>query len=222
MISPLTTTPVGSDDSVDLAENSQDPPLSERAVHYRLNNYLLSETPNTRSRLERLRFQPRQKSKIFIPLCRMICLPVVRPFLRNDVMKLASHFHKNGYIEGNGVFYVALENNESKTMDVTPEIIASWSPHWITVNAEFESMLSSDPVLNVFSGKMFHVWDGNHRIQAWMPIISNDHPEDFDWHFSVESIILEVKGDVVSMLTALHEVNWYVFSISLVIFNVLC
>jgi hypothetical protein len=57
---------------------------------------------------------------------------------------------------------------------------------------------------------MFHVWDDNHRIQAWMPIINNDHLDDISWHYTVKSIILVVNGDVVSMLTALHEINWYV------------
>lgn len=80
----------------------------------------------------------------------MICLPVVRPFLRNDVMKLASHFHKNGYMEGNGVFYIAIEVNLGKTQDVTPDTIATWSPHWKSVNDDFERMLAADPVLNVF------------------------------------------------------------------------
>lgn len=80
----------------------------------------------------------------------MFCLPVVRPFLKNDVMKLASHFQKNGYMEGNEVFYVALEDNESKIKDMTPKIMEAWSPHWKFVNAEFESMLATDHVLKVF------------------------------------------------------------------------
>jgi hypothetical protein len=71
-------------------------------------------------------------------------------------------------------------------------------------------MLIADPALQVFCEKMFYVWDSNHRIQAWMPIINNDHLDDISWHYTIESIILVVNGDVVSMLTALHEVNWYV------------
>jgi hypothetical protein len=55
----------------------------------------------------------------------MISLPIVRPYLKNDVMNLAAHFVACGYMEGNGVFYVALENNEDKTMNVTPDIIGS-------------------------------------------------------------------------------------------------
>ena len=140
----------------------------------------------------------------------MVCLPVVRPFLKNDVRKLASHFQKNDYLKGNGVFYVALEDNEGKTSDVSAKIFSTWSQYWVTMNNKFEAMLAADPALQVFCGKMFHVWDGNHRIQAWMPIISNDHLDDISWHYTVESNILVVNGDVVSMFTALHEVNWYV------------
>jgi hypothetical protein len=57
----------------------------------------------------------------------MVALLVVRPFLKNDVMNLATLFVACSYMEGNGVFYIALENNEGKTMDVTPEIMASWN-----------------------------------------------------------------------------------------------
>lgn len=77
----------------------------------------------------------------------------------------------------------------------------------MTITDEFKRMLTADLVLKVFCGKMFHVWDGNHRVQAWMPIINNDHGDDISWHYTVESIILEVKGDVFSMVIALHEVN---------------
>jgi hypothetical protein len=142
----------------------------------------------------------------------MVPLPIVCSFLKNDVMNLAAQFVACGYMEGNGVFYVALENNEGKTMDVTPNIMASWSNNWIKANAEFEKELNSDDDLRVFSGKMFMVWDGNHRLQAWLPIINNEHKNDPTWHFAVESIILVVNGDIAGMLTALHEVNWYVLN----------
>jgi hypothetical protein len=82
---------------------------------------------DTSSCLEHLRYQPKAKSKINIPLCRMISLPVVRPCLENDVMNLAVYFVTCGYVEGNGNFYVALENNEEKTIYVTEDIIKSWS-----------------------------------------------------------------------------------------------
>jgi hypothetical protein len=55
----------------------------------------------------------------------MVPLPFVRPFIKNDVMNLAADFVACGYMEGNGVLYVALENNEGKTMDVIDNIIDS-------------------------------------------------------------------------------------------------
>jgi hypothetical protein len=55
----------------------------------------------------------------------MVLLHVVRPFLKNNVMNLAAYFVACGLMEGNGIFYVALENNEGKTMDVTPDLMAS-------------------------------------------------------------------------------------------------
>jgi hypothetical protein len=80
-------------------------------------------------------------------------------------------------------------------------------------------MLATDPIFNVFCGKMLHVWDANHRVQAWMPIINQDHQNDLGWHYSVDSIILEVKGDIPTMLTALHEVNWYDFYYFLILLS---
>jgi hypothetical protein len=56
-------------------------PLSENELELEIHGILKKKCMNTTSRLEKLRFQPRRKSKINIPLCRMVPLPVVRPFL---------------------------------------------------------------------------------------------------------------------------------------------
>lgn len=183
-------------------------PLSEDQLELQMHAFLKKEIVNTHSRIEQLRHQPREKSKLHIPLCRMLSLPVVKPFLKNDVMNLAAHFVTCGYMEGNAVFYVALENNDGNTVDVTDAIIESWSANWVRANDAFEKELQKDDDLRIFSGKMFMVWDGNHRLQAWLPIINRDHAHDYTWHFAVESIVLDVKGDVATMLAALHEVNW--------------
>jgi len=42
-------------------------------------------------------------------------------------MNLATYFVTCGYMEGNGVFYEVLENNEGKTIDITGDIIKSWN-----------------------------------------------------------------------------------------------
>jgi hypothetical protein len=88
---------------------------------------------------------------------------------------LASHFVSYDYLEGNGGFYVSLEDNEGRTKAVTNEIVAMWSENWISVNAKFEHLLQSDADLWVFSGKMFMVWDKNHQLQAKLSIINEDH-----------------------------------------------
>ena len=88
----------------------------------------------------------------------------------------------DGYMEGNGFFYVALEDNHGHTNDVTPTVMAKWSMEWREVNDEFEKKLFADEDMKIFSDKMFMVWDGNHRLQAWMPIIEQFHTYDINWH----------------------------------------
>ena len=111
----------------------------------------------------------------------------------------------------NGIFFVALENHEGKVVIVTKDVTDTWSPHWVTANTAFENKLLQDDDLKCFSNKMFHVWDGNHRLQAWLPVINKDHSDDLNWHYSVESIVLEVQRAVGLLLSALHQVNWYAF-----------
>jgi len=183
-------------------------PLTEMEVKLKLHDLVGNASVNTASRLEELKWQPSAKGRLNIPLCRMMSLPVVRPFLKNDVLTLASHFTKCGYMEGNGFFYVAVEDNSGFTTDVTAAIFDKWSPEWKKRNEDFEETLLADDDLKAFSNKMFMVWDGNHRLQAWLPIIEQFHAGDLNWHFCVESIILDPKGNVGSVLTALHEVNW--------------
>jgi hypothetical protein len=127
------------------------PALSQQEIDTRLRGLLKKEQVNCYSHLERMRFQPRAKSKISIPLCCMISLPVVRPFLKNDVLNLASHFVSCGYLEENGVFYVSMEDNDGRNRAVTDEVVAMWSENWAAVNAEFEKLLQSDDDLRVFS-----------------------------------------------------------------------
>ena len=93
-------------------------------------------------------------------------LLVACPILKNNVINLVAYFVTCGLMEGNGIFYVAFENNEGKTMDVTPDLKASQSDNWIQANAQFEEEPNRDDDLKVFLGKMFMIWDGNHHLQA--------------------------------------------------------
>ena len=85
---------------------------------------------------------------------------VVSSFLKNNVMNLAIHFVAYGYIKGIGIFYVALEKNEGKTMYVTLDNMALRSDNWIQANPLFEEEFNHNDDLRVFFSKMFMVWDG--------------------------------------------------------------
>ena len=182
--------------------------LTDVELKLKLHDLAIKESVPTASRLEKLKWQPKQKGCLFIPLCWMMSLPVVRSYLKNDVSQLAIHFMSDGYMEGNGLFYVALQDNHGHTNDITPNVMAKWSSKWKDANEEFENKLLEDDDLKIFSYKMFMVWDGNHRLQAWMPIIEQVHTHDIIWHFCVEAVILDPRGDAPSMIAALHEVNW--------------
>ena len=55
---------------------------------------------------------------------------------------------------------------------------------------------------------MFMVWDGNHRLQAWMPIIEQFLIHDINWHFCVEGVILDPRGDVPSVMASKYASFW--------------
>ena len=126
----------------------------------------IKESVPTASRLEKLKWQPKQNGGLFIPFCRMMPVHVVRPYLKNDVSQFATHFMTDGYMEGNGFFYVALEDNHGHTNDVTPSVVAKWSTEWKLVNEELEKTLLADNDLKIFLNKIFIVGDGNHRLQV--------------------------------------------------------
>ena len=144
--------------------------------------------------------------RLRIPLCRMISMPVVRPALSPDIKKLQNDF-VHGYREGAQVFYVSLTNNMGKESEVTPELRQSWSEHWQRADIEFEEDLCRTLTGSKFKGKMFFVWDGNHRLQAWYAYINRLHPNDFDKHVRVDTIILDPKDDIAQLMTAMHDVN---------------
>ena len=142
--------------------------------HVKAHAILSDHSFNSNSVIENLQFQPTSKSRFFIPLCRLLSMPLVRPTLLSDVLKLEQGFI-HGYRSGSAVFYISVVNNEMETADVTSELMNSWNVHWKNASAKFDEFLKEDDVLNQFVGKMFWIWDGNHRLQAWRSIIDKHH-----------------------------------------------
>ena len=133
-------------------------------------------------------------SELEIPLCRLQLMTEVRLPMDPDVERLRAEF-TNGYKRGGPSFYVSTTSYSLQEMDVSDEIRESWSPLWQEQNAIFEERLSRNPALSRFSRKMFFVWDGNHRLKAWMPYIAECHPTDVSFHVHVKAILLKVTNE---------------------------
>ena len=172
--------------------------------------------------IESMRRQPVSKAVLRIPLCRMVHMPMVRPTLRCDVVKLMGAF-RYGYKPHSGVIYVSVTDDEGHIRVVTQEDVQQWNPCWIQENDAFENCLKSDPDLVGLSGSMFFVYDGNHRLLAWKEVIETLHAEDQHWvskNGNPECVVLDTAGGRGDILTAMHDINRY-FIIDLILFFIL-
>ena len=149
---------------------------------------------------------PHAKSRFCVPLCRLVVLPLVRPILEGDVQLLETEFF-NGYREGDRVLYVSFTKNDGSSLDVTDETVSTWDQHWQRANQCFEKELDKDKDLHKFKGKMLYVWEGNHRVTAWLRHIERHHSDEEHWHYSVDCIFLDPKGLVGVLLDAMNDVN---------------
>jgi hypothetical protein len=201
-----------SDASKHLASDSQKPNdlcevnVEATSSHVKAHAILSDHSFDSNSVIESLQFQPSSKSRFSIPLCRLLSMPLVRPTLMSDVLKLEQGFIY-GYRSGSAVFYVSVVNNVMETKDVTSEMTDYWNIHWKNASAKFDEFLKEDDVLCKFVGKMFWVWDGNYRLQAWRSVVDKHHAEEATWHISVDSILLNPSPDIALLLTAMHDLN---------------
>lgn len=158
------------------------------------------------STISTLRLQPIANSRMKIPLCRLVPMPLVRPTLSCDVTRLEQDF-AFGYEDGARVFYVSISNEQGEYGVFTEEEKAEWGHLWNTVNDAFNLHLSSIPELRHLVDKKFYVCDGNHRRIAWMNYIQRKYSEKLRWHVSVDSIILDTKGRIGVAMQLMHDIN---------------
>ena len=133
-------------------------------------------------------------------------MPLVRPTLLSDVLKLEQGFI-HGYRSGSAVFYISDVNNEMEIEDVTSELMNSWNVHRENASAKFDEFLKEDDVLKKIVDKIFWVWDENHRLQAWRSVIDEHHSREASWYISVDSILLNPCPDVAVLLTAMYDLK---------------
>jgi hypothetical protein len=59
---------------------------------------------NSTSTISSIRVGP--NTRLYVPLCRMVSMPIMRPALKGDITKLEADFF-NGYRDGDCVFYIS-------------------------------------------------------------------------------------------------------------------
>ena len=69
---------------------------------------------DTVATLQSLRLFPNELSRMRIPLCQLVPMPMVRPTLASDILALEQQF-VYGYEEGPRVFYVSIADEQSCT-----------------------------------------------------------------------------------------------------------
>ena len=177
-----------------------DPVVSELELHK-------SQKEDSNGVIQRLQINPTSKSHFSIPLCCLRALPLVRSISEVEVQRLECEFVM-GCREGDRVMYVSVFNDIPVDLPVSPAIMASWSPHWQEASVEFDVELKEDPDPAHLCGKMFFVWERNHRLTAWWTHINNNHVDEKNWHVLVDCIMVDPKGCTGVFLNAMSDINW--------------
>jgi hypothetical protein len=186
-------------------------------LHFNEDELRHHQRANFINTIESLRISPRESSRLDVPLCRLMYMPLVRPTLQSDIKRLEAEF-THGYRPGSTVFYVSFTNDVGDECFVTDEDKKDWGPLWNEANDAFEENLKATPHLNFLQNRKLFICDGNHRFKAWMGYIERMHSNDANWHFSVDCICLDIKGRVGLALHAMHDINRYNFNHNLNLF----
>jgi hypothetical protein len=84
------------------------------------NQIRVSRKVNSIATIEALRLKPSSLSRMMVPLCRMVAMPIVRSTLSSDLASLEADF-VHGYREGAAVFYLSTTNEGGMVDKVTNE-----------------------------------------------------------------------------------------------------
>ncbi|MCO5546847.1 hypothetical protein L7F22_000284 [Adiantum nelumboides] len=142
-----------------------------------------------------------------IPLCRCRINERVRE-LRHDLSRLKSMLEKEGYMAMKGSLILLTNLPDGSTLDVDDTITSTWDRHWQAINAEFEEELQSKEEWSMLAGKMFFVWEGNHRAAAWMGCINETFANIKGKHIRVQAeFIIPNEKDEQVLVATLQRIN---------------
>lgn len=107
-----------------------------------------------------LRMKREKLSRMNIPLCLLVPMPMVRPTLSYDLVKLENEF-AIGYCNGAAVFYVSTTNEADESSTFTKEEINAWDPLWKKRHEMFNAYVGLVLELNFMKNLKFFVCDAN-------------------------------------------------------------
>jgi hypothetical protein len=68
------------------------------------------------------------------------------------------------YHDGTRVLYVSIANDKGNEKEVTQSEYKPRDEQWQIVDDSYDLYLRTSNDLDVFEGKMFGMWEGNHRV----------------------------------------------------------
>ncbi|MCO5547439.1 hypothetical protein L7F22_000888 [Adiantum nelumboides] len=143
-----------------------------------------------------------------IPLCRCLVNERVRVLRRKDLSLLKKVFEEEGYLMMKGMFVLSVNLPDGTTKDVDDDIIKTWDKNWQLVNKEFEDEISSREEWSMLRGKMFYVWEGNHRTASWIESIKEMYRNDTKKHVRVMAqFIVPNQQEEMRLIAALQRIN---------------
>lgn len=148
--------------------------------------------------------RPREPPRI--PLCRLMTMESVRTLQQQSVQKMKIDFERNGYVPKLSEFHIT-EVDDHGTMFPVSEFESSWGPIWTKANADFEAECDTVEEFKVLKGKMFWVFDGNHRLNAWSAV-ANANPNIPKYHVRVRFSVVDPGADGFKKIEqAMHALN---------------
>lgn len=115
-------------------------------------------------------FMKHNSSPPLIPLCRLIPNEAIST-VSSQVDVFRDSFDSHGYVSASSPFLVSLMHLGSPIyFDVTPLDLHEWEGNWLLQHEAFDNEVDGTE-WDDLKGKKFLVWDGNHRVRAWMSCI---------------------------------------------------
>jgi hypothetical protein len=129
-----------------------------------------------------------------IPLCQLIAMPIVRPTLKINVLKMKQVFQMN-YRQGIRSFlFPQLISKVKLFIFQLLNILGVLFERNRMIGLRICFIGGSN--LRPLSGKMFDISDENHKLQAWFPYL---HPFEKDWHICMDSFVIDTKSGLVEL-----------------------